>query len=75
MAGKQKPRQTVDVQRVTRSEVPETVREGEFFIRIAPTSGPLSSREEVEVITNVKAVLKEQGHTIARGAAAAQARS
>lgn len=76
MAGKPKPRQTVDVKTIdNRGELPENAHPGEFFIRITPLSAPLSAREQAEVITKVKAVLKEQGHTIARGAAAVQARS
>lgn len=76
MAGKQKPRQTVDVQTAEkRDEIPETARDGEFFIRVTPMGGPLSARESKAAIDAVKTVLKEAGHTIARGAAAVQARS
>ena len=76
MAGKQKPRQTIDVETVVqRDEIPETAREGQFFIRVTPMGGPLSARESKAVVDAVKTVLKEAGHTIARGAAAVQARS
>lgn len=76
MAGKQKPRQTVDVESIeNRSQLPETAREGEFFIRVTPMQGALSARETKAAIDAVKSVIKEQGHTIARGAAAVQARS
>lgn len=76
MAGKQKPRQTVDVQVIEkREEVPITAHEGEFFIRVTPMSGALSARESKAAVDVVKQMLKEQGHTIARGAAAVQARS
>lgn len=76
MAGKQKPRQTVDVETVVqRDELPETAREGEFFVRVTPMGGPLSARESKAIVDAVKGTLKECGHTIARGAAAVQARS
>lgn len=76
MAGKQKPRQTVDVQALEkREEVPDSAHPGEFFIRVTPLSSPLSARESKSLIDAVKQALKEQGHTIARGAAAVQARS
>lgn len=76
MAGKQKPRQTVDVQVIEkRDEIPETAHEGEFFVRVTPKGGALSARESKAAVDAVKQTLKEQGHTIARGAAAVQARS
>lgn len=76
MAGKQKARQTVDVETIEqRDEISETARDGQFFIRVTPMGSALSARESKAVIDAVKATLKEQGHTIARGAAAVQARS
>lgn len=76
MAGKPKPRQVVDVQVIEkREDLPATAREGELFIRITPKDGPLSTREVGEIATGAKDVLKKQGHTVARGRAAEQART
>ncbi len=76
MAGKKKPRQQIDVQpHASRDELPASVREGEFFVRITPMGGPLSAREVKAAVDAMKAVFTEAGHTIARGAAAVQARS